>query len=390
MVRMPWLKMRLALALAGLPGMAVAATGCGGGGGKVAAPVDTTPPIGNTVEEGDPVLTPDFPPLRADQWCGTPQETIGRFGDQGSGSECPVTVWADGYRWARDQDTSELRSDGSGETVCCFTRDPNVIQPTRGRPLMVDGYVRLATGERAGAWVPDELSEPLIAGDLSLAAREDIARRGVDNGLVEHASVASFARATLELMAVGAPPSLIAAVQRATADEIRHAQMCFAIASSYAGTSVGPGLLPAAAPRGLDLDRLAAATFVEGCVPESVGALEADLLSRRASSPAVRRMLSEIAEDETRHAELAWATVGWAARTGGQPVIDAVVAAARAFEVHTAAASSPFDELLGAHGLMSDGERAELTVRSWRGVVEPLVAGLVADLAMPAGSREIA
>ena len=41
--------------------------------------------------------------------------------------------------------------------------------------------------------------------------------------------------ATLELLAVGAPPNLLAGAQQAGLDEIRHAQACVGLASRYAG-----------------------------------------------------------------------------------------------------------------------------------------------------------
>ena len=44
--------------------------------------------------------------------------------------------------------------------------------------------------------------------------------------------MASFARASLELMAVAAPPGLLAACARAMVDEVRHAELTFALASA--------------------------------------------------------------------------------------------------------------------------------------------------------------
>jgi hypothetical protein len=62
--------------------------------------------------------------------------------------------------------------------------------------------------------------------------------------LLEHASVASFARFSLQLMAAGAPASLVEAAHRAALDEIEHARLTFRLASRYEGRALGPGPLP--------------------------------------------------------------------------------------------------------------------------------------------------
>src|SRR4051812_39178148 len=61
---------------------------------------------------------------------------------------------------------------------------------------------------------------------------------------MEHASVAAFSRFSLQLLAVGAPPSLLQDAHRAALDEITHAELCFSLATSYAGHGIGPGPLP--------------------------------------------------------------------------------------------------------------------------------------------------
>ena len=44
--------------------------------------------------------------------------------------------------------------------------------------------------------------------------------------LGEHASVASFARFTLDLLSLGAPPGLLSAAFHAGQEEISHTQLC--------------------------------------------------------------------------------------------------------------------------------------------------------------------
>src|SRR5262245_48534250 len=123
---------------------------------------------------------------------------------------------------------------------------------------------------------------------------------------MEHASIASFARFTLELLAVGAPPTLPLASQDAGRDEIQHAQTCFAIASRLAGRKLGPGPLDVSGVGAArDLASIVAATVKEGCVIETLSALLAKERSEGARDPLLRAALGKIADDEGRHAELA-------------------------------------------------------------------------------------
>jgi hypothetical protein len=51
---------------------------------------------------------------------------------------------------------------------------------------------------------------------------------------------------------------------------------------------------------------------VEGCVRETYGAVVTGWQARTAGDEEIRRALGPIAEDELRHAELAWAVDAWA------------------------------------------------------------------------------
>jgi hypothetical protein len=131
--------------------------------------------------------------------------------------------------------------------------------------------------------------------------------------LLEHASIAAFARFSLELLALGAPAELVADTTSAMADETRHATLCFSFASAYRGTEVGPGPLVVgdclAAPT---LETVVRTALLEGSIGETVAAAEAGELARSATDPVVRDALELIARDETRHAALAYRFVRWA------------------------------------------------------------------------------
>jgi hypothetical protein len=73
--------------------------------------------------------------------------------------------------------------------------------------------------------------------------RAALACEWLDDARLEHASVASFARFVLELLALGAPAELVHFAQRALGDEIDHARRCFSLASRYAQEPLGPAAL---------------------------------------------------------------------------------------------------------------------------------------------------
>ncbi len=101
-----------------------------------------------------------------------------------------------------------------------------------GRPFMIDHIARKASvcevdPEHAGTWTRGLLPE---VQHLSRSQRSRLCEHWSAIAVMEHASVASFARALLELLAVGAPAELLAATQGALADETRHAEWTFALA----------------------------------------------------------------------------------------------------------------------------------------------------------------
>ena len=192
-----------------------------------------------------------------------------------------------------------------GDT-CCYWRCADCIC---GRPFVVHGQPRVAPLVEGAAWstaageVPALL--PTDAAALAAAWRAD--------GLDEHASVASFLRFGLDLLACGAPPDLVAAASLAAADEVAHAQLCFSVAARLDGRHVGPGPLDCGGVAArTDLAAAVAAAVHEGCVGETVAAAMAATAARLAVDAATVRALEKIADDEARHAELAWRFVAWA------------------------------------------------------------------------------
>lgn len=194
-----------------------------------------------------------------------------------------------------------------------------------GRPLVIDGAARTAELKPASRW--SETSEPGWAALSGLSALDSAALAAAwrQDALDEHASVASFMRFGLELLHLGAPPELVASAARASADEVRHAQLTCRVASALDGREDGPGALACAdvLPRS-DWAEIAAACVFEGCVGETLAAAQLDRAARGTRDAAVADVVREIAEDEARHAELAWAFVAWSWRQDAAGVRHAI------------------------------------------------------------------
>lgn len=264
------------------------------------------------------------------------------------------------------------------EGSCCYAVPTRkiILQPIPGRALRIDGVPRVAEVARVAsdhAWTAS--IEPSLALAPELRARLAVA--WLEIARLEHASVAAFAALAVRLLAAGAPPALIAAAHRAALDEVRHAQLAFTLASAYRGEQVGPGCFEAArrAPVDGDLRALAIETFVDGCIGETAAAHGAEVVAALAGDPVVAAALAEIAEDETRHAALAWSIVAWCVRRGAVTVAElrAIVAGIPG--------ASPWEterDELARHGVLGDEAALALRDDVLRDVVEPCLVALAA------------
>jgi hypothetical protein len=217
---------------------------------------------------------------------------------------------------------------------------------------------------------------------LAEAVRRTLVAHWTRAAQMEHASVAAFSRFSLQLLAVGAPPSLIEDAHRAALDEIKHAELCFSIATIYAGHGIGPGPLPVdeRALTGWDLESVALGTVEEGCVGETIAALEARAAAELARDEALRTVHRRIHEDESRHAELAWRFVRWAAQLGRAPLQSAL---RDAFELTIArfeggaTLESIHEQRLEAHGILSERRKQALRKQIMHEVIRPAVTQLL-------------
>jgi hypothetical protein len=246
-----------------------------------------------------------------------------------------------------------------------------------GRPFLVEGSERVAPLELRHDWC-DELSLPRAV--MCADARERAAAGWLRIAAMEHASIAAFARFALQLLQLGAPPELVEGATRAMADETRHARLAFGMASRYSDRKLGPGALDVERSlEGTSLLDVVRLVVREGCVGETVAALEAREAAEYAADPELGRLLHGVADDELRHAELAWRFVGWALEQAPLAVADRLRVELRQAEPPACAKrdlSAGELELL-PHGLIPDPLRRELRNAAFRQVVAPCAAALL-------------
>lgn len=278
-----------------------------------------------------------------------------------------------------DAEATKSRQAAGNEDSCCY--EWSEMCPG-GRPLL-DGERRVLAELRPGSsWsapLPgldrralDALDEPL---------RRRLAAAWLEDARSEHASIASFARARAELIAVGAPAALVTACERAAEDEVRHARICFALAARYGRRALEPAAMPSLPPRAggpAELEAVIRATFIEGCVGETVAAACVARAAAEARDPELGALLATIAADESEHAALAWQTLAWAVER--EPAIHASLRRAAAeLRPELDAPLPPEDELrraLAEHGRLDARSLEQLRRRAWVEIIDPLLAEL--------------
>ena len=265
------------------------------------------------------------------------------------------------------------------------------INFSKGRLLRIDGKARSAPTVKASGWQTTVASAPERLGFVERRILSIAWQRSAE---LEHASVVAFGRLAERLVELGAAADLVERAHLAAIDEIRHARLSYALASTYAGKALGPGPFPALAsgearrkssPRYVALASLAKASFVDGCLGEGLAAAVAQRASACVTDLGLRSMLSTIAEDEARHAELAWSVIEWCVIEGDDRVRSALEQAAGELDTTLTPSLPPIpgvsEPWLRDHGILPQCELGALhaeTVAAIRARVRPLLAWPVA------------
>ncbi len=198
-----------------------------------------------------------------------------------------------------------------------------------GRPFLIEGVPRVAPVIANADWNEISACAPQVE-HLSPAERTVLAEHWTRLGQMEHASIAAFARFSLQLLALGAPPQLVEGCTTALADETAHTRLCFHLASSYAGCTLGPG--PLNIEHSLEhssLLEIVDLVLAEGCIGETQAALTAVEAADAARDPVIRAAYARIAVDEQNHAALAFRFIRWALEQDPAGVSDRISAALR-------------------------------------------------------------
>jgi hypothetical protein len=324
--------------------------------------------------------------------------TCGADGECAEGSLCisPVDAFCGTprpaeYHCQTPEDECAGPDDCIGGAYCAYQVDHHAClgRPACGRPFLVDGAERQAPLGRGLDWA-DALPELGNVGSLTPEQRAAVAQHFAEAALMEHASIAAFARFSLQLLALGAPSDLVEDTARAMADETRHARLCFGLAERYGLRAAAPGKLDVAGALGeLDLLGVVEMVTLEGCIGESGAALEAAWAADAAAEPFVKAALAGIAEDEARHAALAFRFVAWAATKDARvlPRVRALVAeAARATGVDTERSPA---HVLEPHGVLDARTRLAARAAALRDVIPATLAALDAPAELT-GALELA
>jgi len=149
---------------------------------------------------------------------------------------------------------------------------------------------------------------------LSFLTRQQYASRWLEQARSEHASVASFALLVQKLLAVSAPPELVLEACDCAREEIEHAKLSYALASAYSGSPKDPGSYdPHVVAVNPDLNDLVVTTIKEGCIAETISALEAKQESEEQDlDPVLKKVFEQLAKEEAHHSAFAYKVVKWA------------------------------------------------------------------------------
>jgi hypothetical protein len=368
------LRSRILLAI-GASGMAAIACGSGA---RTQSPADASPGDGSMVSESGSSSG------ARDAAVGTDAASGDAPGDVLSSDAPADAATADGDACAQSGQPCAQTTDCCPGAICSGQHCYLSVR----RPFLVGSSLRVAEAIARGDWLAEANDSAATVAALDPATAAALARDWLHDGCEEHASIAAFARFTMHLMSVGAPPEMIVASQQAALDEVNHARACFALARRYGGRALGPGALSLdGVMPPMTLVDIAALAAEEGCVGETLGVLLAEEQLAGTTDPLVRALLvsANVVDDERRHAELAWAFVKWAIVQGGEPVRRAVrEAIQRAVRETLATPIRSYDGIdvaqWRAHGRVTCNVAHAVAERGVREIVEPCAAALLGDL----------
>jgi hypothetical protein len=249
-----------------------------------------------------------------------------------------------------------------------------------GRPLRRRGRLLRASvaGDTRSLWAVGDAGAlgPVDGAALRAAVpaelREDVAAEWRETAVKEHAAIAAFARHALHLVAIGAPPALVASAAEALQEEIAHAGLAFAVAAAVDGAARGPGPFPEAtdgdplpADRRAALRQIACEALLEGELAEGASVRLLARL-RGAAAPPFRRLLARLAREEAKHVRHARAVVAFCLAEAPELAEDLRRAALAPVRLRSSVTAAGQAGTLRAYGIqaVSDEEAAFAAARN--------------------------
>jgi hypothetical protein len=204
----------------------------------------------------------------------------------------------------------------------------------------------------------------------------------------EHLAVGAFAQMTQELAAVGCDAAVLEHIAQASADEVRHAEICRRVATAMLGEEAVPrawrGLPRIPTHLRVDAPTRALLHVVEMCcLSETLTGVFFTEMHARATHPAIRAVIESLLEDEIDHGRVGWAYLATRAQAktldGLGPALPAMLD--RTFgRVLRARGQVHDDDTMEAFGYVREGACAAIFRRALRDVVIPGFELLPIDL----------
>ncbi|MBL8938841.1 MAG: ferritin-like domain-containing protein [Archangium sp.] len=243
------------------------------------------------------------------------EELKGLFGTIDTTQEAALLAFARGYSIVCGQvDQGGVKKTGTSFEVIGakgFTCGPGTALTRFYLNVSADGDVTEKSKEVIQYGDPNcaiGRRPPGLETDGAVSCDEAVGRFFAEAAHLEAASVPAFERMFEELRGLGAPAALCEGALHAALEEIDHTRRTALLARRFGAEPHGPSV--DARPLRTRFE-LALDNAVEGCVRESFGALVAHHQAAHANDGEVRAAMVAIAEDETSHAELSWATHEW-------------------------------------------------------------------------------
>jgi hypothetical protein len=181
-------------------------------------------------------------------------------------------------------------------------------------PLAAEHSRLLRTALRRGDLAPEIEEGAQLEGAFSARAIELARTSWLERMRHEHQSAAVFSRLLPHLVEAGAALEYKTVVLRMSMDELRHASLCGGVVRLLGGepaieTSLATEPLPEHAGTS-PLQRCARNVLFVSCLSETIAASLLASECELAREPHVRRVLEQLAADETLHARFGWAYLG--------------------------------------------------------------------------------